>query len=149
MTMRAFAFSLLSALAVGCDSGGTPVPSLPTASPNVGGTTATPFPFNGGAGVNLGTSGFASITVQNIGSQDMVVSSVTYTGDAAISLHPGVSPATPATIPFDKFLTVGLTCTPVAAGTVTGTLDIKNNSTNLPDISIVMSCLGVKPDAGP
>jgi hypothetical protein len=127
---------------------------------NIAGTTATPFPFNPGSpGVTVGTEGFVSIVDENIGSQDMVVSSVSYTpdsaGDRAITLSPGVAlstapdqPAsTPVTVPFNAALTVGLTCTPPMAGTYNGTVDIKSNASNLPDISIVLQCVGV--DAGP
>ena len=163
MHIRAFVFSSLSTVAVvaalACDSG-TSVPNEPTAQPSVGGTTATPFAFNAGAGVFIGTEGFATVTVKNIGSQTMVVSSVTYTGDSHIFLAPatGVSVTTadagtfltpPVDVPYSASLIVGLTCRPVTPTTVTGTLDIKSNAVNEPDISIVLSCLGVTPDAGP
>jgi hypothetical protein len=148
MHMRVFAFSSLSALAlvvVGCGGDSNPTPaSVPTALPSIAGTTATPFPFNPGSpGVTIGTDGFVSFTVQNIGSPSMTVSSVTYTGDSAITLQPGVSPTLPATIAFDKYLTVGLTCSPQAAQTYTGTVEIQSNAANLPDIKIVLQCVGV------
>jgi hypothetical protein len=127
---------------------------------NIAGTVATPFPFNPGSpGVTIGTEGFVSIVDQNIGSQDMVVSSVSYTpdtaGDHAISLNPGVAlsttpdqPAsTPVTVPYNAALLVGMTCAPPAAGVYSGTVDIKSNASNLPDITIVLQCTGV--DAGP
>jgi hypothetical protein len=157
MHMRAFAFSSLSALAVGlagCGGSDTTTPTAPTAVPNIAGTTTTPFPFNPGTpGVTVGTSGYVSITVQNTGSQPMVVSNVSYTGDSGITLQPGVSvsttPDTPATLPasvaFDAYLVVGLTCTPTTEKTYNGTVDIKSNASNLPDISIVLQCVGVAP----
>ena len=157
MHMRAFAFSSLSTLAltlVGCGGSSNTTPTAPTAVPNIAGTTTTPFPFNPGTpGVTVGTSGFVSITVQNTGSQPMVVSDVKYTGDTGITLQPGVSlsttPDTPATppisVPFDAYLVVGLTCTPASAKTYNGTVDITSNASNLPDISIVLQCVGVPP----
>lgn len=101
----------------------------------------------------MGTSGYVSITVQNTGSQPMVVSKVNYTGDSGISLTPGISlsttpdmPATPPiSVPFDAYLVVGLTCTPSGAATYNGTVEIKSNASNLPDISIVLQCVGVPP----
>jgi hypothetical protein len=149
MHMRVFAFSSLSALAlvvVGCGGGSDTTPTVPTAVPSIAGTTATPFPFNPGTpGVTVGTKGFVSFTVQNTGSQSMVVNTVTYSGDSAITLQPGVSPVLPATIAFDKYLSVGLTCSPQAAQTYNGTVEIKSNASNLPDISIVLQCVGVAP----
>jgi hypothetical protein len=73
-----------------------------------------------------------------------VVNSVTYTGDAPITIS-GVAPATPATIAFDATFVVQLTCRPPAAGPYNGTVDIKSNASNLPDISIVFQCMGVAP----
>jgi hypothetical protein len=149
MHMRDFAFSSLSALAlavVGCGGGSdsTPPADVPTAVPSIAGTTATPFPFNPGTpGVTVGTEGFVSFTVQNTGTPSLLVSSVTYTGDSAITLQPGVSPTLPATIAFDKYLTVGLTCDPQSAKTYNGAVDIKSNASNLPDINIVLQCVGV------
>lgn len=103
--------------------------------------------------MTVGTSGYVSITVQNTGTEGMVVSSVNYTGDGSITLSPGVflstdpgTPVTyPATVPFDDYLVVGLTCTPGGAATYNGTVDIKSNATNLPDLSIVLQCVGVPP----
>lgn len=174
--MRSWVISSLFALAVGCDNS-SGVPSLPTASPSVGGTAATPFPFNAGAGVFIGTLGFENIVVTNVGSQVMSVTSVTYTptqaGDRTITLGDpyaklpdggpapisGVSlasnpdggipvPPPAVAVSYNDALVVLLTCKPTAATTVTGTVDIKSNASNLPDISIVTSCLGVEPDAG-
>ncbi len=153
MHMRVFAFSSLSALvlAVGGCGGSESIPSLPTASPSIAGTQATPAPFtnvNGGEDVLIGEEGFLSFTVQNIGSQDMVVSSVTYTGDNAITLTPGVSPAIPATVPYDQYLSVSLTCTPAVTTpemkeTYNGLVDIKSNASNTPDITIYVQCIGL------
>lgn len=83
----------------------------------------------------------------------MVVSDVTYTGDSAITLTPGIGlstmPDTPVTlplsVPFDAALVVALTCTPTTEKTYNGTVDIKSNASNLPDISIVLQCVGVAP----
>lgn len=157
MHMRVFAFSSLSALAVavlGC--GGNSIPSAPTASVPISGTQATPFPFNAGEGVLIGTEGFVSIVITNIGSQDMDVSSVTYTGDGAITLNPGVSVSTnsmatqPWVVPYNSALVVGLTCSPVVnhpevQETYNGLVDIKSNAANLPDIQIYLQCVGVPP----
>jgi hypothetical protein len=158
MHMRVFAFSSLSALvAVGCGGGGgsDSTPSVPTAMPSIAGTTTTPFPFNPGTpGVTVGTEGFVSFTVENIGSPNLVVSSVSYSGDSAIALKPGISLSTdppgmlatpPVTVPFDVSLVVGLTCTPAADQTYNGTVEVKSNAANLPDISIVLQCVGVAP----
>jgi hypothetical protein len=156
MHMRAFAFSSLFVFAVavvGC-GGSNSTPTAPTAVPDIAGTTATPFPFNPGTpGVTVGTSGFVSILVKNTGSQNLVVSDVSYSGDSGISLSPGVSLSTapdmpaplPVTVPFDASLVVGLTCTPASAKTYNGTVEIKSNAVNLPDISIVLQCVGVPP----
>ncbi len=154
MHIRVFAVSSLATLSVaviccgGSGGGGTTPPNSPTALPDVATDAGNPFIFNQ-TGVIVGTSGFASLTVQNIGSQDMLVSSVTYTpdtgSDTAITLNPGVSPPTPATISFDQYLVIGLTCTPPEAGTFNGIVEIKSNAVNLPDISINMQCIGVPP----
>lgn len=114
---------------------------------------ATPFEFNQ-TGVFVGTEGFQPIVVQNIGSQNMVVSSVGYTGDGEIAINPGIAlstnpdvlASTPVTVPYNASLVVSMTCIPEAVATYNGTVDIKSNATNLPDISIVMQCMGV--DAG-
>jgi hypothetical protein len=163
MNMRAFAFSVLSALAVGCDNG-VSVPSLPTAQPSVVTDAGNPLPFNGILGVTIGTEGFATFSVQNIGSQNMVVSTVTYTGDSAITLSPGVSSTTadagtiltpPVTLPYNASLLVGLTCTPVrhtpeVKETYNGLVEIKSNASNLPDITTYVQCVGVPlADGGP
>ena len=98
------------------DSDSTPTPTAPTAVPNIAGTTTTPFPFNPGTpGVTVGTSGFVSITVQNTGSQPMVVSNVTYTGDSGITLNQASAFRRRQTrlsrcqlsVPFDASLVVG------------------------------------------
>jgi hypothetical protein len=65
----------------------------------------------------------------------------------ALSTAPDQPASTPVTVPFNAAMTVGLTCTPPMAGTYNGTVDIKSNASNLPDISIVLQCVGV--DAGP
>jgi hypothetical protein len=161
MNIRVFAFSSVSALVVtaavaacsSSDGGGGTIPTAPTASPNITGTTATPFQFNQ-TGVFVGTEGFQPIVVQNIGSQDMVVSSVGYNGDGEIAINPGIAlstnpdvlASTPLTVPYNASLVVSMTCIPEAVATYNGTVDIKSNATNLPDISIVMQCMGV--DAG-
>jgi hypothetical protein len=152
--MRVFVVSSLATLSVavlccgGSGGGGVTPPSLPTAAPDVVTDAGNPFIFND-TGVIVGTSGFASLTIQNIGSQNMVVSSVTYTpdhaGDTAITLSPGVSPAIPATVPFDQYLVIGLTCTPPDAETFNGTVEVKSNAVNLPDIIFNMQCTGVTP----
>jgi hypothetical protein len=151
MHIRVIAFSSLATLSVaficcGGDSSSNSIPNAPTALPDVRTDAGNPYQFNQ-TGVFIGTSGYATITVENIGSQNMVVSSVTYTGDSVITLSPGVSPALPATISYSNFLVVGLTCTPPGpdAGTYNGIVDIKSNASNLPDIAINMQCLGVVP----
>jgi hypothetical protein len=159
MHMRVFAFSSLAALSVaficcGGDGGsGNPIPSLPTALPNVATDAGNPYQFNT-TGVFIGTSGFANITVQNIGSQDMVVSSVTFTPDSpsdhAITLQPGVSPPLDAgsvSIAYNDYLVVALTCTPPGpdAGVYNGIVDIQSNASNLPDIKVNLQCTGVVP----
>ncbi len=153
MHMRVFAFSSLSALvlAVGGCGGSESISSLPVASPSIAGTQATPAPFtnvNGGEDVLIGEEGFLSFTVQNTGSQDLLVSSVTYTGDNAITLTPGVSPPIPATVPYAQYLSVSLTCTPAVTTpemkeTYNGLVDIKSNASNTPDITIYVQCIGL------
>ncbi len=160
MHMRVFVFSSLSALIAAAFACGTnSVPALPTAQPSIQGTQSTPAPFtnvNGGEDVLIGESAFLSFTVQNIGSQGMVVSSVTYTGDPAITLMPGVTPSMlPATIAYDQNLVVEMTCTPVVTTpemkeTYNGSVNIKSNASNLPDLTIYVQCIGlpILPDGG-
>jgi hypothetical protein len=158
MHMRVFVFASLSALAVavGCSSAAGSVPSLPTAQPSIDGTQGTPALFyntNGGGDVPFGEEGFLSFTVQNVGSQDLKVSSVGYTGDTAITFNPGVSPAVPATIPYDMYLSVELTCTPVVSNsevitTYNGTVTILSNASNLPTITEYVQCVGLPLDGG-
>jgi len=162
MHMRVFAFSSLSALllaAVSCSNASDSIPQSPTAVPSIAGTQSTPAPFtnaNGGEDVLIGESAFMSFTVQNGGSENLVVSSVTYTGDSPITLQPGVNPSPlPATIPYDQDLTVGLTCTPVVSNpevkeVYNGVVEIKSNASNLPDITIYVQCTGLPalPDGG-
>ena len=161
MHMRASAFSsllVLAVAAVACDSGGTNVPQLPTALPSIDGTQANPALFyntNGGGDVLIGEEGFLTFTVKNTGSEDMKVNSVAYTGDSAITLQPGVSPATPATIPYAMYLTVGLTCTPAVTNpqvkeTYNGQVVVQSNASNLPTITEYVQCVGLpNQDAGP
>ncbi len=162
MHMRVFAFSSLSALvvAVGGCGDNTSVPTSPTAAPSIVGTQATPALFynvNGGGDVPVGEEGFLTFDVQNIGSEQMVVSSVTYTGDSAITLTPGLSVSTadagtvlttPITVEYNAALIVGLTCTPSAKATYNGIVDIKSNASNLPDITSYVQCVGLVLDGG-
>jgi hypothetical protein len=162
MNVRAFGFFTLSLVAVGlagCGGGGTnPTPTAPFALPNIQGTTTTPFPFNV-TGVYVGTSGFLPVQVQNTGSQPLVVSSVTYTpdssSDTAIFISPGIALSStpdvlvtpPFNVPYSVSMVLGLECTPPTETTYGGTVEIKSNASNLPDLVIVLTCVGVKPPA--
>ena len=165
--MRFLALSSLTSLAIvaavsACSSGGTTntIPNAPTLNVAPLGTQATPFQFNV-SGVFIGTSGFANIVATNIGEMDLTVSTVTYTGDSAITLSPGLFlstnpdvPATPPiTVPYSDSLVVALTCTPVqhtpeVAETYNGVVEIKSNASNTPDVSAYFQCMGVVFDAG-
>jgi hypothetical protein len=83
----------------------------------------------------------------------MLVSAVNFSGgDGAITFNPGVSVSTspdtpvtyPVTVAFNASLVVSLSCAPTAAVTYNATVEIKSNASNLPDISVVVQCLGVK-----
>ena len=75
----------------------------------------------------------------------MTVQSAVYTGDGAITLSPGVSPATPATIAYSAYFVVSLTCTPTTATTYNGSVEIKSDASNLPDIVVYLQCQGIAP----
>lgn len=146
--------SLLAVAVVGC-GGSDSTHTAPFAVPNIQGSSTTPFPFNT-TGVFVGTTGYQPILIKNTGSQSLVVSGVAYTGDSDISINPGIalasapqtliSPPPPnITVPFDDSIAVGMACTPLAAATYNGKVEIKSNASNLPDIVIYMTCVGVKP----
>lgn len=167
--MRFLALSSLTSLAIvaavsACGGGGgtNTIPNAPTLNVAPLGTQATPFQFNV-SGVFIGTSGFANLVATNIGSMDLTVSSVNFTGDtSAITLTPGLSlstnpdvPATPpVTVPYNASVVIGLTCKPVhhtpeVSETYNGVVEIKSNASNTPDVSAYFQCVGVVPDGGP
>jgi hypothetical protein len=141
MNMRVLVLSTLCAAtrsACGSDS----PPSDPTLQLPFATSTTNRVQFNDVQGVLVGTSGFLTFAATNIGTQTLTVTEVTYSGPLAIALSPGTNEPLPASVPYNDELLIGLTCTPPAAQTYEGTVEIKSNAVNTPDQLVYLSCVG-------
>ncbi len=120
------------------------------ASVNVSGTgvepvatlmTATTLAF-GNVRINT-TSNQAAITVQNTGTMDLTINSVSHTEGQAPEDNfdvAGPGPLGMSTIAMGASQTWNVTCDPEVRGNKTGTVTISNNSTNAPSIAIALTC---------
>ena len=131
--MRVLVLSTLCAAALaGC--GTDSPPSLPTAKLPFVTSATSPVMFNDIQGVLVGTSGYLTFGLSNIGSQTLTVQTVTSTASGAITLQPGTDKPLPAAIAYNDELLIGLTCVPTSATTYTGQVQITSNASNTPDI---------------
>lgn len=103
-----------------------------------------------GTGTYIGTEQQRSLAITNGGIADLVLESVTNTGDSAFrysgSWDGGIGEAAVIKGKQKAFVTVYFK--PTAAKAYTGTIDIKSNAENAPDKSIAVSGCGVPTDGG-
>jgi hypothetical protein len=139
--MRAPAPALLCSLALfGC---GTESPvDLPTLQLPFSSSSAAPVSINGVQGVAVGSRTAFAFQVLNVGNQALVVQSVSYQGDPEIALDPAQLASLPATVAFNRWLSIGLICSPVAARTYSGTVTIVSNAANTPSALVYLQCVG-------
>jgi Domain of unknown function (DUF4082)/Concanavalin A-like lectin/glucanases superfamily/Domain of unknown function (DUF4091)/Abnormal spindle-like microcephaly-assoc'd, ASPM-SPD-2-Hydin len=94
------------------------------------------------ANVNTGSTGFLPVTLTNTGNSNVTLSAATVTGSgfSATGLTSGtvLSP--------NQSTTLNVTFTPVAAGSVSGSVAVASNATNSPEV-ISVSGTGVQPSA--
>jgi uncharacterized membrane protein len=134
------ALALLSCLGlVGC--GTDAPPSAPTLQLPFTSSAASPVLFNNVQGVVVGTTGGFAFGALNAGTQSLVVQTVTYDGDEAMSLEPFVPPL-PVTLTFNDELIVTLSCTPPTEAAYAGTVTVQSNAVNAPQAVVYLSCVG-------
>ena len=133
--------TLLCALSfVGC--GTDSPPDAPTLQLPFSSSVSSPVLFNGAQGVELGTTGNFGFGVLNAGNQALIIQSVSYTGDSAMSLQPPTQPL-PVTLSFNGELVIALVCTPPATDSYAGSVSIVSNAANAPNAVVYLSCVGV------
>jgi len=126
------------------------VPGCGTDSPPAAPTLQLPFEssadspvlFNGVEGVAVGTVGYFAFGVLNSGTENLVIQTVSYTGDPAMAAQPLAQPL-PATLSFNGELVIGLQCTPPAASSYDGSVTITSNAVNSPTAVVYLSCEGM------
>lgn len=132
------AIGCLALAACGTD---TP-PSVPTLQLPFSSSAASPVLFNNVEGVPVGTTGGYGFGVLNGGTQSLLLQTVTYAGDSAMSLQPFAQPL-PATLPFNDEFIVGMACKPAAQKAYLGVVSISSNATNTSTAAVYLSCTGV------
>ncbi|HMK73438.1 MAG TPA: hypothetical protein VK454_08855 [Myxococcaceae bacterium] len=139
--MRAPAAALLGSMAlVGC---GTASPAdLPTLQLPFTSSASAPVSINGVQGVQVGAQGTFIFQLLNAGNQALVVQSISYQGDPEIGLDAAPLNPLPATVDFNHWLSVAVTCSPLAAQTYSGTVTIVSNAANAPTALVYLDCVG-------
>jgi hypothetical protein len=105
-------------------------------------TPSNPLDFGRWA---IGTSPQGSLAITNRGLEDLVLSSVTLTGDSAFSKLQPASGSNPTltTIPGNKSSFLTIVFTPAAARDYTGTVNIASNAENKPSQDVPVLGTGV------
>lgn len=142
MRVRLFtrALAVLSCLGLGGCAAEAP-PSDPTLQLPFTSSAASPVLFNNVQGVVVGTTGGFAFGALNAGTQSLVVQTVTYDGDPAMTLEPFVPPL-PVTLAFNDELIVTLSCTPPAEASYAGAVTVQSNAVNTPQAVVYLSCVG-------
>lgn len=99
-------------------------------------TPNNPFNFDP---IFVGTSKQATIAITNKGLDDLVLSSVTRTGDPCFQPFAptdGTTNPTMMTIPANKTSYYALIFKPTVAGSFTGNVNVKSNAENTPSVDI-------------
>lgn len=96
----------------------------------------------------VGVSASSSIAITNKGLDDLVLSSVTLTGDAVFrKFQPtdGTTNPTLSTIPANQSSFLVILFNPTAPGTFAGNVNIQSNAENTPSLDIPVSGTAVNP----
>jgi hypothetical protein len=115
----------------------SPILQLPFSS-----SSANPVLFNSVQGVQVGTVGQFAFGALSSGTVDLVVQSVSYIGDASMTLLPPAVPL-PATLSFNQELIVSLSCTPAAVQPYAGNVTIVSNAVNDSSAVVFLNCVGM------
>lgn len=100
-----------------------------------------------GSGTIIGTSVQNSVSVRNGGVADLNISSVTFTGDGAFTMH--TSPESlPAAIKVNQALLITVYFSPDEAKAYTGSIVVASDAANEPSLTIGVSGCGVPADGG-
>jgi len=108
-------------------------------------TPDNPFAFDA---TFVGTSRQSTIAITNKGLDDLVLSSVTLTGDAPFRKYSPTDGSTnPSlmTVPANKTSYFSILFNPTAAGSFTGNVNIASNAENSPSLDVPVSGTGVNP----
>jgi len=138
MLLRALVFSILLGL---CACNKTTIPLNPQIKTN---RDSVGFGSEQGFGVYIGASQQDSLDIQNSGTNDLVISAVSMTGDNVFT-YQGPQPMTVQGL---KHSAVTFYFTPRASRRYTGTFTITSNAENFPTKTIALSGTGVNPDGG-
>lgn len=138
--MRALAILTLSALALACspgsggsDGGGGSGPRLATYPARVD------FGVDAGTPVDIGSIGTQTLTIKNIGSGTLELSSVTYQGDPELT---ATRPASMSLGP-DAGTDVTITFSPMDARAYSGRIVINSNARNISTGTAAISVTGL------
>jgi hypothetical protein len=138
--MRVWALGIFCCSLVIAGCGTDSAPAEPTARLAISTTQTTPLLFNNGQGVPVGAPGLVGFGLMNGGTGALIVETVTYAGDPAITGSP--RSALPATLAFNEELVVDLTCVPPGISTYAGVVTLASNAVNLPQAEVFVSCTG-------
>ncbi|HVE87612.1 MAG TPA: choice-of-anchor D domain-containing protein [Myxococcales bacterium] len=105
----------------------------------------SPNPFDFGKWY-VGQAPQSSLAITNKGLDDLVLTSVTLTGDSAFAKYQSATAnPTLTTIPANKSSYLVLVFTPPAVGTYAGNVNIQSNAQNAPSQDVPVSGEGVPP----
>lgn len=119
-------------------------PDAPTLQLPFTSSASAPVLFNDVQGVQVGTTGSFAFGLLNGGTQNLIVQSVTYAGNLAMSLQPFAQPL-PASLSFNGEFVIALQCTPLAAEDYPGSVTILSNATNSSSAVVYLTCQGMTP----